>query len=567
MTVGLRGADGEVRGFGKVFRDGTARKRAEDGVRFLADASASLAELVDYESTLRRIANIAVGGFADWCAVDILEGESRRRLTVTRAEPDEAAAVRAQDAPADGIIPHVLRTGEPEVVPDLAALDPATAPQGADRVTRLRALGVRSYLCVPLLSRGRVIGGLTFLSHSARRRFGAEELRVAQDLAGRVTAAIENAQLYRDLQDQDRRKDEFLATLAHELRNPLAPVRNGVQILKMGRDPGRDEKTLGMMDRQLAHMVHVVDDLLDVSRVSSGKVVLRRERVELRAVVDAAVETTRPVVEAGGHELTVALPDEPLAFDADRTRLAQIFANLLNNAAKYTPAGGPIALTASRDNGTAVVRVADTGVGIPADMLPKVFDMFTQVGASIDRAQGGLGIGLTLVKRLVELHGGTVRAESPGTGRGSTFTVRLPLDLTAPAGAGDPAADGGTGARLRVLVVDDNRDAAESLGLVLEMKGHEVRAAFDGPEALRVLGAYRPHLVLLDLGLPGMTGFEVARKIRESPSLRGVMLVALTGWGQEEDRRRTRAAGFDHHLVKPADPDAVERILSAVGGR
>lgn len=567
VTVGIRDPGGELRGFGKVFRDRTDRKRAEDGVRFLADASASLAELVDYESTLRRIANIAVTGFADWCVVDVMEGGARRRLAVTHTEPDEVTAARAGDAPTDGVIPHVLRTGEPEVVADLAAVDPATAPQGAERIARLRALGVRSYLCVPLLSRGRVIGGLTFLSHSARRLFGPAELRVGQDLAGRVTSAIENAQLYRDLQDQDRRKDEFLATLAHELRNPLAPVRNGVQILKMGRSPERDERTLGMMDRQLTHMVHMVDDLLDVSRVSSGKVVLRKERVELKSVIEAAVETTRQVVEGGKHELTVALPDEPLALDADRTRLAQVFANLLNNSAKYTPEGGKIDVSAGRENGHAVVRVADTGVGIPAEMLPKVFDMFTQVGTSLDRAQGGLGIGLTLVKRLVELHGGRVTAESPGPGKGSAFTVRLPLDQTRQRAAqsGGPAGDGAA-ASLRVLVVDDNRDAAESLAMILEMKGHEVRTAHDGPEALRVLGTYLPRLILLDLGLPGMTGFEVARKIRESNALRGVTLAALTGWGQEEDRRRTREAGFDYHMVKPADPAELDRILRAVSG-
>ncbi len=568
VMVPLRGENGALRGFGKVFRDATARKRAEDGVRFLADASASLAELVDYESTLRRIANIAVNGFADWCVVDVLEEGRRRRLAVTRAEPVEMAAARAMDAPADGVIPHVLRTGEPEVVPDLAAVDPVTAPQGAERVARLRGLGVRSFLCVPLQSRSRVIGGMTFLSHSARRRFGPEELRVAQDLAGRVTAAIENAKLYRDLQEQDRRKDEFLATLAHELRNPLAPVRNGVQILRATLPADeRTARALTMMDRQLGHMVHLVDDLMDVARVSSGKVVLRKELVELGAVVDAAVEATRQAVEAGGHELSVDLPDEPMAFDADRTRLVQVLSNLLSNAAKYTPHGGRITLSAARADGNAVVRVVDTGVGIASEMLPKVFEMFAQVGTSLERSQGGLGIGLTLVKRLVEMHGGMVSAESAGAGSGSTFTVRLPLAENAGRVAEPAQPHGAAKRRLAVLVVDDNVDAAESLSMLLEMQGHEVRTAHDGPDALRVLGAYRPDLILLDIGLPGMTGYEVARRIRESSALRGVTLAALTGWGQEEDRRRSREAGFDHHLTKPADPAEVEKILREVGGK
>lgn len=573
VMVAIRGDDGTLRGFGKVFRDATTRKRAEDAVRFLADASASLAELVDYESTLRRIAHLAVGGFADWCVVDVIDDGKRHRLAVTQAEPTDVTSARAADATltprvGDGI-PHVLRTGEPEVVYDLSALDPANTPQGANRIARLKEWGIRSYLCVPLLSRGRIIGGITFLSQSARRRFGPDELRVAEDLAARVTAAIENAQLYRNLQDQDRRKDEFLATLAHELRNPLAPVRNGVQILRtiLSADE-RVQKTLGMMDRQLGHMVHLVDDLMDVSRVSSGKVVLRKERVELRAIVDAAVETNRQVIEGGKHELVVDLSAEPLVFEADRTRFVQVLANLLNNAAKYTPNGGRITLSAMREDHSAVIRVSDTGLGIPSDMLPKVFDMFTQVGTSLERSQGGLGIGLTLVKRLVEMHGGTVVAESPGPGRGSTFVARMPLAVDATGEASSQPLERGTLAgKLSILVVDDNHDAAESLALLLEMKGHEVKLAHDGPEALRTLGSFRPRLILLDIGLPGMNGYEVARRIRESMELHDVVLAALTGWGQEEDRRRSREAGFDYHLVKPADHAEVEKILKEVSTR
>jgi PAS domain S-box-containing protein len=554
-----------------VTRDVSTRKRAADAVRFLADASASIAELVDYESTLRRIANLAVAGFADWCVVDVIDETGvRRRLAVTGPESPAVAAARTADAEfradqAGGGIPHVLRTGEAEVVPDLFAVDPATALQGAERIMRLCEWGVRSYMCVPLLSRGRILGGMTFLSASTHRRFGPDELRVARDLAERVTAAIENARLYRELQEQERRKDEFLATLAHELRNPLAPVRNGIQLLRAAL-PGdeRVARALGMMERQVGHIVHLVDDLMDVARVSSGKVALRKERIDLRVVVDAAIETTRQAVEAGGHELSVDLPLDPLTFEADRTRLTQVFANLLNNAAKYTPNGGRIALSAVREDRFAVVRVTDTGLGIPAEMLPKIFDMFTQVGTSLERSQGGLGIGLTLVRRLVEMHGGTVMAESPGPGRGSTFVVRMPLAV----GASEPhdptkterAAPPATG--VCILVVDDNRDSAESLAMLLELKGHEVRMAHDGPEALRVLGTFRPRLILLDIGLPGMNGYEVARRIRESTELRGVTLAALTGWGQEEDRRRSREAGFDYHLTKPADPAQVEKILS-----
>lgn len=577
VMVSLRSGDGSLRGFGRVFRDVTNRRRAEDSVRFLADASASLAELVDYSSTLNRIANLAVGGFADWCVVDLInEHGERERLAVTAAETTAVEAARSADQdfhPADGVtnlVPHVLRTGEPVVVADLLAADPDIAPQGPERMVQLRELGVRSYLCVPLCSRGRIIGGMTFLSSSTRRRFGEDELRVAENLAERIAIAIENARLYRELQEQDRRKDEFLATLAHELRNPLAPIRNGLQILRMaGSDGEIVDQTLSMMDRQLGHVTHLVDDLMDVARVSSGKVVLRLEQAPLKSIIDAAVETSRQMIESGEHEFTLRWPDEDLTVEADRTRLVQILANLLNNAAKYTPPGGRIEMSAERDGDFAAIRIADNGVGIPSDLLPKVFEMFNQVGASLDRSQGGLGIGLTLVQRLVEMHNGTVEAESAGSGLGSVFTVRIPLAATetSVSESESSAVAGSDGRALEILVVDDNRDSASSLAMLLTIRGHRVRTAHDGPEALRLLSHYRPRLILLDLGLPGMSGYEVAHRVRESAELGETILAALTGWGQAEDRRRTREAGFDYHLVKPAEPDEIDRIVADVAAK
>ncbi|WP_206107705.1 PAS domain S-box protein [Paludisphaera rhizosphaerae] len=564
VMVPLR-EEGLLRGFGKLFRDATARRRSEEGVRFLADAGASIAELVDYESTLQRIARLAVGGFADWCAVDLVEEDGRlRRLALNRSTAVEESAESGVEKELDGLVSHVMATGEPEVVYDLAGIDPGSTVVGDDR---LAAVGIRSCLGVPILSRGRVAGCLTFLSASGRRRFGPEQLRVAQDLAERVAVAVENGRLYRALQEADRRKAEFLATLAHELRNPLAPVRNGVQVLRLGGDdPAARARAVEMMDRQIVHLVRLVDDLMDVSRVNSGKVALRLAPVDLREIVEAAVEISRQMIDSGGHELGVRVADEPLPLEADRTRLVQVLANLLNNAAKYTPHGGRIELSAGREGMDAVVCVTDSGVGISAEMLPRIFDMFTQIGTTIDRSQGGLGIGLTLVRRLVEMHGGTVSARSEGAGQGSTLIVRLPLARPATVDEGSVAAAPAVPAssRLNVLVVDDNRDSAESLAILLGLKGHEVRTAHDGPEALRTLESFRPHLVLLDLGLPGMSGFEVARRIRSSAGLRGVQLAALTGWGQEEDRRRTREAGFDHHLVKPADPEAVEAVLATL---
>lgn len=388
-----------------------------------------------------------------------------------------------------------------------------------------------------------------------------------RDVTEQKGAESDLRRLAAELSEADRRKDEFLATLAHELRNPLAPIRNGLQVLRLsGDDRSAVAKARGMMERQLAQMVHLVDDLLDVSRISRGKLELRRERIALATVLNNAVETSRPVIEACGHELAVQVPPEPVVLDADATRLGQVFANLLNNAAKYSDRGGRISLSAARQDGEVVVRVRDTGVGIPPDMLPKVFEMFTQVDRSLERSQGGLGIGLTLVKVLVELHGGSVEARSDGPGQGSEFVVRLPVEPTAVPVAGPPSESGeraGPPGTCRILVADDNVDSAASLALMLKIMGHEVRTANDGLQAVEVAAAFRPDVILLDIGMPNLNGYEACRRIREGPG-EGAVLVALTGWGQDEDRRRSREAGFDHHLVKPVDPVALAKLLASL---
>ena len=367
------------------------------------------------------------------------------------------------------------------------------------------------------------------------------------------------------LEEADRRKDEFLATLAHELRNPLAPIRNSLNVLRhAAADPATAERVREMMERQVEHMVRLVDDLLEVSRITRGKIELRKERADLSSIVRSAVETSKPSIEAGQHELIITLMDEPLILNADPVRLAQVLANLLNNAAKYTPARGRIWLTAGRVGPDVLVSVRDTGRGIPPQMLPKVFDLFTQVEHTYSRAQGGLGIGLTLVRALVTLHGGTVEAKSDGPGRGSEFVVRLPLAAPQPL-ALDTRSQDDASPRLppqRVLVVDDNCDAAESLGLLLECLGAEVCTTNDGPAALEAFKTFKPSVVLLDIGLPGMDGYEVARRAREDLSQRDVTLVALTGWGQEDDRRRSKEVGIDHHLVKPVDINALKKVLA-----
>jgi PAS domain S-box-containing protein len=367
------------------------------------------------------------------------------------------------------------------------------------------------------------------------------------------------------LRNADRRKDEFLATLAHELRNPLAPLRHGLQIMELAGDDGATvEQTRTMMERQLNQLVRLVDDLLDVSRISRGKLALRREQIELAAVLENAVETSRPVIEAAGVELSISVSHEPLYVDGDTTRLAQVFANLLNNAAKYSERGRRIQLAAQRQGSDVVVSVKDEGVGIPRAMLSTIFDLFTQVDRSLERSQGGLGIGLTLVKRLVQMHGGSVEARSEGRGRGSEFVVRLPAELpetktAAPRGDDETANES---RRCRVLVADDNADSARSLALMLKMMGNEVCTANDGQQAVDASERFQPDVVLLDIGMPKLNGYEACRRIREHPWGEKLTLVALTGWGQDEDKRRSLEAGFDHHLVKPVDRAALGALLA-----
>ncbi len=373
------------------------------------------------------------------------------------------------------------------------------------------------------------------------------------------------------LAEAARRKDEFLAMLGHELRNPLAPIRNGLQILKrVGHDPEAIARARDMMDRQVQQMARLVDDLLDVSRITRGVVELRRTAVDVGDVVARAVETARPLIDAKGHRLSVTRPDGPVLVEGDPVRLAQVVGNLLNDAAKYTPDGGDIAVSLAAEGAEVVVRVRDNGSGIPADVLPHVFDLFTQAERTIDRSQGGLGIGLTVVRSLVEMHGGSAEAHSEGPGRGSEFVIRLPSHRPSSLVPGPSRETGGEGpgtgdkGQIRVLVVDDNVDAAESLATLLQLSGHEVRAVYDGPGALAAARAFRPGAVVLDVGLPGMDGYEVARRLRREPGGAEMLLIALTGYGQDDDRRRSEQAGFDHHLVKPADPLALEAALRPV---
>jgi PAS domain S-box-containing protein len=367
------------------------------------------------------------------------------------------------------------------------------------------------------------------------------------------------------LRTADRRKDEFLATLAHELRNPLAPICMGLELMKHAPSGHAADDLRDMMERQTNHMVRLIDDLLDVSRITRGKLELRRCPAELREIVRMAVDATRPAIEDARHRLIVSLPERPLLLYADPNRLTQVLSNLLNNAAKYTPAGGRIELSVGEGNGEVVITVSDSGVGIPADVRESIFEMFTQVRGDLESGHKGLGIGLTLVKRLVELHGGTVDVESGGKNQGSRFRVRLP-SLLKPSAA-KPSVDHVARAphaasRQRVLVVDDNSDALKTLSMLVKLMGHEVCEAHDGLEAVELAEHFSPDAVLMDIGMPNLNGYDAAQRIRRQPWGRDMLLIATTGWGQADDRRRTNDAGFDHHLVKPIDHAMLGELLA-----
>jgi signal transduction histidine kinase len=369
------------------------------------------------------------------------------------------------------------------------------------------------------------------------------------------------------LEEADRRKDEFLATLAHELRNPLAPVRHGLDILRRSPDSADAPEIREMMHRQLVHLVRLIDDLLDVSRVSQGKIELRKERIQASDVVRSALESSRPLIESAGHSLTAEVPPDPIWLDADLTRLAQVVGNLLNNAAKYTPEGGCIGLSLRIDGDQAVIAVSDNGLGIPADMQSKVFELFTQVENHAARARGGLGIGLALVKQLVAMHDGTVSAESAGIGHGSVFAVRIPLAVSAvetQPRTEELASEPAPTQSLKVLVIDDNVAVAQTVGWMLEEIGHEYHLVHDGRQALQAAREFRPDAILLDIGLPVMDGYEVCRAFRQDDLFKNAPIIAQSGWGQQRDKTMASEAGFDHHLVKPIAYDDLERILAKV---
>jgi signal transduction histidine kinase/ActR/RegA family two-component response regulator len=519
-----------------------ARQQRAD---LLSEASALFGSSLEWGMALTHVARLLVPRFADWIVIQVEEH--------TPSGTDEAKTVVLHRDPARAGLAREL---------SLSLLSMGSEP---------RACVTNNSVLAPIAARGRVLGAIVLGSEEVGR-YDPEALELVEELGLRAGVALDNAHLYQEAREADRRKDEFLAMLGHELRNPLSPMITALQLMRMKAGTAI-ERERSVIERQVEHLTRLVDDLLDVSRITRGKIQLKRGRIDLMTVLAKAIEMASPLLEQRSHHLEWPQAGEPLFVDGDPARLAQVLANLLNNAAKYTDPGGRIVVSAAGEGEWAVLRVRDNGAGIAPDILPRVFDMFVQEGRSLDRSRGGLGLGLAIVRSLLELHGGTVSAHSEGLGRGSEFVVRLPLAAPLVTAGGEhrshpPEASTVRGAprSVRLLLVDDNRDAVELLTEFLETEGYVTRMALDGLEGLEAARAFRPHIALLDIGLPVMDGYELASRLRQEPALEGIKLVAITGYGQDSDRRRAHAAGFDSHLVKPIELGQLLRVLLDLAG-
>ncbi|HWS61162.1 MAG TPA: PAS domain S-box protein [Steroidobacteraceae bacterium] len=587
LTVSpVRDSRGVIIGASKVARDVSERKRAEHAVleseRRLATQADALAKLNELSTRLWRSGSLNEGldeilaavidllG-ADKGNIQLLDAEGSKLSIVAQRgfEPDFLEFFGEVSATDDSPCSRALRSGQRILIENVET-DGPDAPFRAVA----RAAGYRSMISTPLTRADGAPLGMVSSHFRLVHRPSEQELRrldlylrQASDFIQRCRLEQELQQSEEALRDADRRKDEFLALLAHELRNPLAPIRYTLAAnRKTGRTPEQRKRAEEIIERQVTHMSRLLDDLLDVSRITRSTLELKMNPTELTLVVGSAIETARPILDTKHHSLSVELPKQAVRLEADAIRLAQVFSNLLINAAKYTDPGGHIQLRAAREGNEIVVAVRDDGIGISADMMPRLFEMFSQAQAALGRAEGGLGIGLSLVRGLVTLHGGSVEAHSDGPGRGSEFIVRLPARTPAeePADIEVEADAPVAGAGMKILVVDDNRDAADACAALLELSGHHVQTAYTGRRALELAETFRPHVLLLDIGLPDLDGYQLAAKVRATPWGRGIALIAATGWGQEEDRRRAFDAGFDHHLTKPIAAETVESLLQSL---
>ncbi len=527
--------------------------------------------------TIDRVADLVVPALADWCAIYVQrEDRSIHAVAVAHDDPAKVATARELldlfpiDPELPWGVPEILRTGRSELIPTITDEMLGQVATSPDHMRLLRAAGMTSHLAVALKTGGKIVGCMGLTMTESGRRFTPDDLVLAEEIGNRAAMTLEQERLNRathaaraEAESASRAKDDFLAMLGHELRNPLAPILTALQLMQLRGEGGDRERNV--IERQVTHLVRLVDDLLDISRITSGKIELHKERLEIAVIIDKAIEMAGPLLEKRSHDLTISVPRTGLLVEGDAVRLAQVVSNLLTNAAKYSDHASRIAISAHRGDSAIEIRVRDEGTGIAEEMLPRVFELFTQERQSLARSQGGLGLGLAIVRNLVSLHGGTVTATSAGRGRGSEFTVRLPEAPVRPvAEPRDP--DEITQVipsphRHRVLVVDDNRDAADMLAESLTAMGHVTQVAHDGPTALTIAREFIPDVALLDIGLPVMDGYELAQLLRDEARLDGVRLVALTGYGQEQDRIRSRAAGFDAHMVKPVPVDDIEQLV------
>jgi signal transduction histidine kinase/CheY-like chemotaxis protein/PAS domain-containing protein len=566
---------GEVPYAVNVVQDLTQARAEERHRTFLSDATRELNSSLNYRDTLGVVARLAVPAIADWCVVDLWEGDRLVRLAAEHVDPSkrellfEMDRLYPVDPSAEGGRAAVLRGDQPVMVPALSEADWASFVRDDQHRELLRRLDLRGFIVVPLRAQGETLGVLSLVMASSGRQHNENDLRLAIELAERAGLAVAHARAFAQAEQSrneaeaaNRTKDEFLAMLGHELRNPLAPIVTAVHLMKMRRaDLFERERTI--IERQVRHLVTLVDDLLDVSRITRGKVELNKEPVDLNDTVARAVELAAPLIEKRKHQVSLQLTPQ-LMVDGDAVRLSQVVSNLLTNAAKYTPVGGQIDVRGQREDGEVVLRVRDNGVGVEPELLPRVFDLFAQGRQALDRASGGLGLGLAIARSVVELHGGSVSVHSEGAGRGAEFAIRLPPGVMRKRSSipvPGQVEDGGAEGRPRVMVVDDNSDAAATLSDALRVYGHEVHTAEDAAAALALAERTAPQIAVLDIGLPGMDGYELARRLRQLPGFGAIKLVAVTGYGQASDKQRALAAGFDEHLVKPISVQALRCVL------
>ncbi len=543
-----------------------AHERAGENTRFLADAGTLLANIVDLESTMRQLAGISIPALGEWCIADILDEQGQIQRTAwahVNLEKERMLGHLAKKCPPawdmQGMLTKVLREGESFMIqePCELLLNCVAPPSQHERI--LKELDPRAGMCVPLRKGNRIFGALSFFISGNVRAFQQEDFHLAQELGRQASIAVENSRLYAQLRELNRRKDDFLAMLGHEMRNPLAAIVSGLRLLRKPEMQEKREWIQDSLEQQTVQLNELLDDLLDVSRIVRGKLELKKESVDLASLVRSTLEEVKGDVESRGISLTVSYPPAGVNIWGDRSRLEQVLVNLVSNAAKYTRQGGSIDVAASSDHEYGLITVKDTGIGIDPERQSQIFELFGQISSAQHGRQGSLGLGLNLVQRLTELHGGSVSVASEGTGKGSEFVVRLPLAEKRDAAGGAPGKASENS--IRILIVEDNRDIAAMLSLLLQNAGNEVEVVYDGFDAIDEAASFKPEIVLLDIGLPGLDGYEVARRIRTELKLPGCFLVAVTGYGQERDKARAQAAGFDEHLVKPVELEKLEPIF------